>query len=592
MMRPHTMARLLSIPLLVLAVLCGSAITASAATTTPPGMAPDVEAPQVANSFKFVWGAMGDSYGSGEGNPANAKSVPSDPTNYTGLKWSTNGNAYTPVAISGVSYQADTTTCHRSSNSPVNTVNDRIRTTFGVTTVLGHVACSGATMNNLLNAGYTGPNTIAASRMGFARISQPSQIDRIAAMKAAQGRLDAVYVSIGGNDTGFGDVLSNCLTPFSNCTSMSNATTAAVNSLATKYAALDSAMDQKLGSSTRVFISGYPNPLDKGNGAACAETDYDRYGETWLGGWDGSTAGEISRAEANWAYGIPGRINSQMSTAAVRAQNWLYVGAHVTASLGRGMCTVTPAFNLNSAALKKQGRDVDGTANYAYAAGFVHPNALGYSYYANAIYDAMLPTIKSKIYDGLITPQRLRTVGASATSIVVRWDDKATSENAYELTVTPSNSSDSSALPLPPGATRLGYGYRIRLNGSNVQTFTITTTRRIGVRVDVAACNLGLSPTQCATPTSYLYATNVVPATPTGVRYQVLAPLGRTATASWTATPGALDYVIRLTNRFTRAETFFRTTASPFTVTSPTSYTVDVAACNRAGCSAWAAVSR
>jgi hypothetical protein len=161
------MAHLLSVPLCVLAGLYGSTTIATASSTVPPGMAPDVETPEIANSFKFVWGAMGDSYGSGEGNPANAKSVPSDPTNYTGLKWSSNGQAYTPVAISGVSYEADTTTCHRSSNSPVNTVNNRIRTTFGVATVLGHVACSGATINNLLDVIYTGPNVIAASRMGL-----------------------------------------------------------------------------------------------------------------------------------------------------------------------------------------------------------------------------------------------------------------------------------------------------------------------------------------------------------------------------------------------------------------------------------------
>src|SRR5207302_9761248 len=126
--------------------------------------------------------------------------------------------------------------------------------------------CSGATTDNLVNDGYTGPSTLAASFRGHARVAQPAQINRVQAFRDANGgRLDALFMSIGGNDFGFGDIFADCIFPFDatpgGCKSKwQPLIPGKIDAVAAGYANVDAAIKSRLGN-VPVLHSDYPNPI-------------------------------------------------------------------------------------------------------------------------------------------------------------------------------------------------------------------------------------------------------------------------------------------------------------------------------------------
>lgn len=121
---------------------------------------------------------LGDSYGSGEGAPRR-------------------------IAIPKVRKAVwDQETCHRSANSAqaraalkLEKSSDKSAVTFV------HLACSGATVNRGILGTFKG---------------QPTQIED-AFVRTSGNQIDAVVLSVGGNDIGFADVIMKCLVPFNNC---------------------------------------------------------------------------------------------------------------------------------------------------------------------------------------------------------------------------------------------------------------------------------------------------------------------------------------------------------------------------------------
>ena len=125
--------------------------------------------------------SMGDSYGSGEGNPRNITA------------WLEQGGLLT-----GFTPYWDDPACGRSANAgPARAALalEQASTTSSVTFV--HVACSGAT----LPVGVLGPQPGSGQSI--------SQVERVRQI-IGDRRIDAVVLSIGGNDIGFASIFASC----------------------------------------------------------------------------------------------------------------------------------------------------------------------------------------------------------------------------------------------------------------------------------------------------------------------------------------------------------------------------------------------
>lgn len=133
---------------------------------------------------------LGDSYGSGEGNPL-------DPWHF--------GDPHA---------EWDNNRCHRSRLSGQEQAARMIDSIPGINVTFLHLACSGAKAAEGILAPYEG------LIVDEGRAPLPSQIEQAAAYvalsafdRAARRYPDIVVTSIGGNDAGFSDVVKACLLP-------------------------------------------------------------------------------------------------------------------------------------------------------------------------------------------------------------------------------------------------------------------------------------------------------------------------------------------------------------------------------------------
>lgn len=116
--------------------------------------------------------AMGDSYSSGEGNPES----------------------------SGAPWRDDKSQCHRSANAgPAKAALEAEEASDQTSVTFVHLACSGATIDD----GLLGPQPF---------LSDPSGFDQLAAFdRLIERKVDALTMSVGANDVGFGSILSFCV---------------------------------------------------------------------------------------------------------------------------------------------------------------------------------------------------------------------------------------------------------------------------------------------------------------------------------------------------------------------------------------------
>lgn len=122
--------------------------------------------------------AMGDSYASGEGNPRNVEA------------WLRGSGGFTPYW--------DQDSCNRSARGgPAQAALEVEKSSPRTSVTLVYVACSGATVDR----GILGPQPSAGAGT--------SQVEQVRALIGARG-IDVLTLSIGGNDVGFGSVLTTC----------------------------------------------------------------------------------------------------------------------------------------------------------------------------------------------------------------------------------------------------------------------------------------------------------------------------------------------------------------------------------------------
>ncbi len=606
-------------------------IRALPGTLSPAPMAPDTLRQPTANTTKFVWGSMGDSLAAGEGNPEHPIRHRSDPDNFELLRWGNDTSIWVPILgqngqpVEDATLRADTFTCHRSDEAGAPKANRRLRDLYpGVTFLLGHVACSGARTEHLFGndsvtlRGYTGPNTRDESMRGETRVEQPPQIDRIGQfMEDNDSQLDAVYMSIGANDMGFDEIVKDCASPgFGDC--LEKWETLLPNRLANlrdnAYRTVSEAIDARLGADVKVFISQIHNPLhleasSTKNPPVCQGPDYDEHGEVAFGGFDDFLQDNVTTGEAAFAFAIPERLNEIIRTAAAN-HGWTALqspfGGSDSRHPGHGMCADNPFANLNSAALRYQGHDLDDTFIFSISGGILHPNDAGYAAFADVILDGLRPgAVDPKVRTGLHPPTRLRIAGvAKGSGIRLRWDDRATSENAYEIEVVPARPQDVARVIYPANVVQLSNGgFRERVRGIGLQEYLhVTGSSKPGLyKYRVRACNTGISSgPQCGTFSDPITGANFAPSVPTGLTSSgggrriadPTDPLGNhtitlpgVASLAWSAQPEAIEYVLRIGGQpdvRTQVPAAFLTTSA----IAPLSF--KVAACNRVGCSNFA----
>ncbi len=200
----------------------------------------------------YVLVSMGDSYASGEGNPRNIDAYLQQAGLFT---------AFTPYW--------DDTSCARSTHSaPARAALALEKSSPHSSVTLIDVSCSGAT----IGAGILGPQTRAGR--------STSQVEQVRAI-AAGHRIDAITLSVGGNDIGFGAILQACATqadcpikpsstpPLKGYPTTQAGAQANLATLPAKYAAVNAAL-ASLAPGTPIFPTMYPDITRAADGSACS----------------------------------------------------------------------------------------------------------------------------------------------------------------------------------------------------------------------------------------------------------------------------------------------------------------------------------
>ncbi len=573
----------------------------------PSPMAKDTPSPATLNSTKFVWAAAGDSYASGEGNPITERTG-TNVGDFTGVSWTKTSEYFVSpntVPYSPNLYKDDAYTCHRSDEAGVPKAHRKLKQLYpNVNFSLGFVACSGARTEHLIDTQYAGPDTVFGSNLGYFHVPQPPQLERIGKFKELNGdQLDALFMSIGGNDVGFAKIVADCITPFAgSCKDKwTPLLPSKLQALKNSYAALSSKIHTELGN-VPVFISHYPNPSDDGGGGNPPVCQGAEFGNNKH---DALLRNELTLDEAKWAFGLSGML-SDAATAAANQHGWTALSAHTAAYEGHGLCTSSPAVNLNSVALQRQGRDLDvdilpldvdkkvDIDELQFSAGFMHPNDLGYRAYGDALVDALRPLVDAKLRGGIKQPLQLRVAAATKNgALTIRWKDMSTSESRYELEVTPARAEDTLQMVYPPQATRLSNGGFLVNLPANTNEFLHLVAGPGRFKYKLRACNGSASTSECSAY-YFLDGTNTFPAAPANVRVDRLSVTvnGQTHLGqphlNWDDKGDTIEYVVRKDPVNGSAATETRQSSNTLTLPEPVSQAkYRVAACNRVGCSAY-----
>lgn len=423
-------------------------------TYTPKAASSTSNVPRV-----FNIAALGDSYGSGEGAPFEAGTFNADGSLVTenGEQHLEDWQEGTDTAFAGA--------CHRSSETGSQLAAEALRAEWSSRVSVDYVnlACSGAAVEHLVSTSYSGVS--GTDNLGSAQI--PPQVDQLEAHMTNKSwtSLDTVFLSVGGNDALFGDVVTACISgtrslfdiTLVDCNNLSDSGMAQLWSdvgdaisrlggVSGEYAGLNQALDTLGVNPSHVILSQYPDLSSNDNGSTCTGSD------DWAAGTsvDADLQGDwLEHIEAGeWAFAtnnLVAPLNTLIrNTATQLGWETLEMNANVTNS--RGLCANSGnrLFNQNRDALNAQGDDLD-TAFYQemfnFSAGMVHPNKAG----QEAIYkEPLLSKFRTQLLAKLTptAPKNVHAyaVEASATdggrNITVVWDDTASSESIYEVKMT------------------------------------------------------------------------------------------------------------------------------------------------------------
>ena len=328
--------------------------------------------------------SMGDSYASGEGNPVRAANW-NRPLNFTG-----------PTPSVGVPYERafwgtlSDLSCHRTANAGAARAAlalERSDPHSSVTYL--SVACSGAEARHLMTDYYEGIVEVDD-------LVHPPQIQQIKTILGVQPqpKIDALVVSIGGNDIGFGDIIASCTLGtdyffWDECSEdeeLHAEIATKMNSLAgtqivnlggafTTPGTLDRLADAVFTLDYRgVYHTEYPDPLRNANGVVCDEVIF----EDAIPG-----DGEIGHEDLVWASSfVVGNLNAAINFG---------ISQHDTIGRWRTVPGIANGFFFNGYCVDPHMvvRYDESQQTQADKFGSMHPNFLGQTVYAERIIEAL-----------------------------------------------------------------------------------------------------------------------------------------------------------------------------------------------------------
>jgi hypothetical protein len=301
--------------------------------------------------------AAGDSYASGEGAPDKLAQWP-DP----GRWW-------------GEGSDLRATACHRSSYAAAEEAARRLGASWPVQ--FHSVACSG---------GETGVSFGETGGFYVRTVDDPYRLllgDRgqFAEIKRRMGTvrpIDALVISIGGNDIGFGKTVEECITSASCVERRGQVTAALLNQLPDRLRHVIAAVNEgQAGTVRHAFLVQYPDPTTFPVFQRCAQT------------LTSSGTMYITREEADWAsQSVVAPLNAKLSEAVIEANDmgsdvkWHLVTGVVEEFQDHGYCAGSERF------INTLGDSVD-AQGFGDFSGTMHPNHRGQSALANAVTNAM-----------------------------------------------------------------------------------------------------------------------------------------------------------------------------------------------------------
>ena len=398
--------------LVLSAVLVLCALPAAASASIPAG-------PSMPDGYQMF--TIGDSYASGEGAP-DVDGQYDDNGDRTGEfeDWDARfgGSPATP------GLNQDSTRCHRSGSTSTSAVaRSLLAAEFpDVSFNWVSVACSGASIvrtGKIRNdpppvnkggvlTGYDGVEDMRKRGIAESSLSpevyppQLLQINDILADRPSgpTRRIDALVMNLGGNDAGFGEVITACLninftdaTSFGDCNTNEEVATfvsGALGTLNSRFNRLAAALrgepvapDPKLNHvPADVFLTAAPNPLRPTASTYCNRQPKGNYEE------------ELTAAESEWVEAnVVNPLNARFATEATQ-HGWKLVNSHVNAFFGHAICSPDNWINQNLQALRRQG-ELDETegAPIAVSAGIAHPNRAGFAAMGAALAADMRPVV-------------------------------------------------------------------------------------------------------------------------------------------------------------------------------------------------------
>jgi hypothetical protein len=573
---------------------------------------------------EFVIAAIGDSFSSGEGNPMTPGNHGADggltqPGQFPEV-WGPTTNAQrchrSPRAYSGVAADA------------IQRAHPELKVTFV------HVGCSGGSIRRGLLANDDG---IDPPGPNFDVPAQIRQLNSFLNRRTGRNRrIDALLVSVGVNDIGFGTIVGHCLNFTEGpCDQNADALSALESGLASLPAGFEMLTDSIAGRSEarlpneplapapvanlvlpplRVHLVEYPDPLRDETGALCdgTQTDDELYKNVTL-------------SESTWLGGeVLTPLNRNLQDAAANANvagsSWSYVPGAVTSFRRHGICAADgERFMLeNHEAIRSQGADNDSDPADPAGAwlrnvvlktsnGTAHPNNAGHVAVAGPVIRALEAQIDDQLEPGRptmvvrgVTAERTRVTKGGRRlvfpgTVTVRFVAPPKPESSFRMSVRRSRNVAGKRAPatttvLPATAT----------THTHAETGLLTFTLR--------QC----TPAGCS-PAATLRASNVAPAKlgrPTDLRRdpsqtrpalpgEVDLTRNRTLKVRWTAPRTGTDWShFRVEFREvrpggTRGGPITRLTTTPEVtlgdVLNPLdasdSYEVTVRACSELGCS-------
>lgn len=402
---------------------------------------PDVDQDDLIDPFVLI--GFGDSYGSGEGNPylRGAADDPGAPECISSIEnivssasrcdielWWEDG-ALERLGVNDTSL-TNAAACHRSSESGLSKAAEELAATFTGEIVYSHFACSGAVSGNIWKTMYE-PGFWSDPTWVPVQITEA--LDWLTTVDRTPSEVDAVVVSIGGNDVGFSDVIYDCFIEAGDCNDESD-TRGLYNSISTVIPEAMRAVVVGVRSNfpnATIYFTLYTDGIsvnpsssyDLDNDGACSYDD-----DPWFGSvpYDSDEFWDILARDARFVRSFLERINqtitetvSQINASGARRQN-LYLGwanqvymdesepqgvgatqvisSQFTDYRNNGFCTRSRRnIVFNDEAIANQGAD----QWWLWSSGGWHPNDLGHRLYAEGIVNAMSRDFQGDEYTNL-----------------------------------------------------------------------------------------------------------------------------------------------------------------------------------------------